>query len=107
MWEGKERQPAQSAESEAAGAEAAHDDDDDFGDDFDEFAEEGGDDDDFGDFDEADADAEQTPVELAREAQTLHTSLAGLVSSRTITANFFHVHSTFTHMRLHAPHHQT
>lgn len=88
MWEGKAQNPPHDAEPEEA-ADPVDNDDDDFGDDFDEFAEEGGDDDDFGDFDEADAEDEQTPMQPAAEVQTVHRSLAGLVSSHSITSAVF------------------
>lgn len=87
MWEGKaQEEPSHTkpADNEDPAAENTNDDDDDdFGDDFDEFAEEGGDDDDFGDFDEADADEPPAVADNAQQSaqQTIHTSLAGLVSS--------------------------
>jgi hypothetical protein len=87
MWEGKEEQATQPAETEAATATATateenefNDNDDDFGDDFDDFAEGEEADDDFGDFD----DADETPLapEPQPPVQTKQPDfLAGLVSS--------------------------
>jgi hypothetical protein len=87
MWEGKEEQQEQAAQSPepepqtiAATEDNEFNDDDEFGDEFDDFAEGQEADDDFGDFDEAD----ETP--MAAEPQTPPQTqqpglLDGLVSS--------------------------